>query len=459
MASKSSTQWVRRPGDIRTLKDYQHASRLYIDDDFRLAPKVKFLYYAVFGINPNININNSFLDRHKLELNYLVKQMDLPKFTINTTNLNQYNRKTTAYTRITYEPLNFKFHDDNVGVSNSLWALYYGYYINDRYNSTTAYKRTTYANKNKFPYRYGLDSEASDAGESFFNSIQLFTLSRNKFFSYTLCNPVITSWQHDTMDQSQGNGIVENSLTVAYDAVLYNTGDVSLDNPPGFAKLHYDNTPGPIAPSYNGTQTFEDLYRTSPLDNVQNFISQINETIRSYENLVGNRSAYGANQPDLTANALAEEQVITGLLNYMLRKSSSNSTELTQATEYQTSQAVDTPPISKKLKQQQALSDHRGDTNQYTDAYSSDFEEATNNSQKAAEFTRESQYFNNQKTPPIDATSGSVDVTSVNVNGRTVSNKNYTNGNSIVEKQVYVDNTQELLTNNYNPDLPQTPFD
>ena len=29
------------------LKDYSHASRLYVDDYFRLAPKAGFLYYVV----------------------------------------------------------------------------------------------------------------------------------------------------------------------------------------------------------------------------------------------------------------------------------------------------------------------------------------------------------------------------------------------------------------------------
>ena len=33
------------------MKDFRHASRLYLDDNFRLAPKNKFLYHVVFDIN------------------------------------------------------------------------------------------------------------------------------------------------------------------------------------------------------------------------------------------------------------------------------------------------------------------------------------------------------------------------------------------------------------------------
>ena len=35
------------------LRDWQHAARLYVDDTYRLAPKPKFLHYAVFNINQN----------------------------------------------------------------------------------------------------------------------------------------------------------------------------------------------------------------------------------------------------------------------------------------------------------------------------------------------------------------------------------------------------------------------
>jgi len=236
-------------GEDRNLADYQHASRLYVEDNFRLAPKTKFLYYVVFNINPNATQDISFEDRHNLELNYLVKSTDLPKYTIKTETLNQYNRKTNVYTNIIYDPINMKFHDDNNGITNMMWALYYSYYFADRMNAMddgiapAAYARNTYESKNRMPFRYGLDN-GSD--EPFFDSIQLFTLSRQRFFSYLLCNPKITKWDHDTMDQSEGNGIVQNSMTIAYDAVIYNSGAVDVDDPTGFAVLHYDTTPSPI---------------------------------------------------------------------------------------------------------------------------------------------------------------------------------------------------------------------
>jgi hypothetical protein len=82
------------------LADFQHASRLFVDDTFRLAPKNKFLYYVVFNISPDALTDVSFQDRHRLELNYLVKNAELPKYSIKTETLNQYNRHIiTVYKR------------------------------------------------------------------------------------------------------------------------------------------------------------------------------------------------------------------------------------------------------------------------------------------------------------------------------------------------------------------------
>ena len=295
------------------MADYQHAARLYTDDTFRLAPKHKFLYYVVFNINTTALNNVGFQDRHKLELNYLVKQADLPKYTLKTENLNQYNRKTTAYTAVQYEPVNLTLHDDNNGITNMLWGLYYGYYIADRNNSANpdsdirpnAYLRNTYYPKSKMPYRYGLDN-GSDT--PFFDSIQLFTLSRQRFFSYMLCNPKITKWDHDSVDQSDGRGILENKMTIAYDAVIYNSGVVQPDDPAGFAVLHYDNTPSPIVTEeilqHGIAGIFGDVFSINSLNSsggsllgglVGGLINGITGGISPYTN-TGNQIPYGYGQ-------------------------------------------------------------------------------------------------------------------------------------------------------------------
>lgn len=269
-------------------RDWQHAARLYVDDVYRLAPKPKWMYYAIFNINQEAISSTAFREQNRSELNFLVKKMDLPKYSLEIENLNQYNRKTTTYTRINYEQVNISFHDDNNGVSNAMWAMYYSHYFADRLNSQEpytdvnpiAYQNHAYDAKTSWPYRYGLD--VSSSLKPFFNSIQLLTLTKHKFTSYLLCHPRITSWQHDTMDQSEGNGVVENNMTVAYDAVIYTTGTVAYDNPTGFGTLHYDQAQSPLGPSNQqflqgalNTIYSQDLMATNPFNPIDLGISVI----------------------------------------------------------------------------------------------------------------------------------------------------------------------------------------
>ena len=319
--------------DAIVLRDWQHAARLYVDDVHRLSPKPKWLFYAVFNINDDALGNTSFRDQNKAELNYLVKKMDLPKYTLNVENLNQYNRKTTSYTRITYEPVNLTFHDDNNGVTNALWALYYGYYFADRFNSASpytetdppAYKLHAYDRKENFQFRYGLDTKAVNP---FFRSIQLLTLSKHKFTSYLLCHPKITSWQHDTMDQSEGNGIVENQMSLAYDAVIYSTGTIAYDNPTGFSKLHYDQAQSPLGPDniaiLQGSELPEayNLYADNtfnPIDTAIGMLSTFREA-----GFYGNQRPYGYGQSILDLQNVAP-YTTSGLQNYSFSSSATES--------------------------------------------------------------------------------------------------------------------------------------
>jgi hypothetical protein len=302
------------------VSDFQHAARLYVDDTLRLAPKNKFLYYVVFNINHDAMGDTTFKDRHKLELNYLVKSADLPKYTIETETLNQYNRKTNVYKKIIYDPVNLTLHDDNNGITNTLWALYYGYYFRDRLNSAgpnqgvspQAYNKTTYLTKEAFPFRYGLDN---DSYAPFFNSIQLFTLSRQRFFSYMLCNPKITKWEHDTVDQNDSNGVLENKMSLAYDAVIYSSGSVDVDEPAGFALLHYDNTPSPLANAdiTNGgiEGIFGDVFSINSFSNPNNFLRR--RTATTYVNL-GNQASFGLGAPSFYGTNYLQPS--SGLLNY-----------------------------------------------------------------------------------------------------------------------------------------------
>lgn len=242
--------------------DYRHATRLFIDDTFRLAPRTKFNYFVRFEVDKTAVKAPKFSNKEIEEFGMLVKTAEMPSFKFDTETKNQYNRKKILYKMINYDPVNFTFHDDSAGVTNALWALYYGYYIADRKtasvrdvgsNVISSYEsnhyRTTGTPKDNF--RYGLDNNIS---VDLLKSITIYTMSRRRFLSYTLVNPKITSWSHTDLDYADTTGIAENSMQVEYESVIYGGGRVSSSTVKGFADLHYDTTPSPLTIAGGGVE-------------------------------------------------------------------------------------------------------------------------------------------------------------------------------------------------------------
>ena len=278
--------------------DFQHAARLFVDSDLRLAPKRKFSYHVVFGISPIGLKSANFTDQHRNEINMLVKTAELPKFTIQADTLNQYNRKKVVQSKVDYQPVNIRFHDDNLGVVGQLWQNYFGYYYADSSAAqiSSAYKRFATDGGGKwFGTRYGLDNNSS---APFFEHITIYQMAKRAWYSYKLINPVITAWQHDSLDYSSSNPS-EQSMTVAYESVAYNTGYVAQGIPPGFGgPEHYDTTPSPISLVGGGTRSlfgqagvlagaeavFGALGSGAAFNNPANFISTAITAVNTYQN-------------------------------------------------------------------------------------------------------------------------------------------------------------------------------
>lgn len=233
------------------LADFQHASRVFVSDSHRLSPKVKFLYHVSFSINSTAaSVLPQLNERHKNEIGLLVKSAQLPAFQVQTDVKHQYNRKKVIQKRLDYSPVNLTFHDDNIGVTTALWEAYYRYYYRDGnyaqvgpaggINSVNRYyEQSSFYNDKQ--YRYGLDN---DSIVPFFNNITIYQMSRKRYTAFTLINPIISQWQHDTMDYSASDPVT-NSMTIEYETVHYSRGPVGKGGPVGFAEGLYDTTPSP----------------------------------------------------------------------------------------------------------------------------------------------------------------------------------------------------------------------
>jgi hypothetical protein len=279
------------------VSNWQHATRLFIDDTMRLAPKHKFNFYVNFEIDKTALKSPGFSNENINETGLLVKTADLPKFQFESDTLNQYNKKKIIYKNISYQPVNLTLHDDANGVVNAMWALYYGYYIKDRSLPDTAYKSNLYraTGTSLENFRYGLDNNIS---VPFLKSVSIYTMGRRRFVGYTLINPKIKTWNHGDMAHSDSQSMTESSMTLEYEAVRYSAGTVSQGSPKGFATLHYDVTPSPLSVAGGGVANlfgdggvldgietvFGNIGSGAAFDSPGGFLSTVAAGINTYKN-------------------------------------------------------------------------------------------------------------------------------------------------------------------------------
>ena len=282
-----------RPGQTTsgvstTLRDYTHASKIFRDNgNYQNTPKFKYLFHVYFKINPE-----AFPGAVDNDYGILVKTVKLPGFNIETATMNQYNRKRIVQTKIKYDPIDISFHDDNgsgLGTPNlggtirALWKAYYNYYYFDgttpevvfsgnrgsgatpvqggggttvipteaRYNDRTQYQPSITGN-NDWGY-IGENNNTSGVKIPFFKNITIFGFNRHLFSAYTLINPIITRFTHDTYDYAQGTGIMENQMSIDYETVVYNEGAMDGQDPSnivtGFGNgTNYDKRRSTITP-------------------------------------------------------------------------------------------------------------------------------------------------------------------------------------------------------------------
>lgn len=271
-----------------TLRDYTHASRVFTTNSYELKPRFKFLFHVVFTLNITEvpYLRGVFPNDEIKQLSLLVKTVDLPKYTIQTETLNQYNRKRVVQTNLEYQPVTITFHDDGGDNARRLWYYYYTYYYKDathQYAAPNVNNGNVGNNQNRqagFGYNardiysdvmqikdWGYVGEAWNDGSSaasgkpaFFRDIRIYGMDQRKFAEYVLINPIITSFNHDQYNYSEGNGIMQNTMTIAYETVKYYEGAIGANrqggtNIPGFGdEAHYDTTLSPIArPGANQT--------------------------------------------------------------------------------------------------------------------------------------------------------------------------------------------------------------
>ena len=262
------------------LRDYTHASKTFRTNGYELAPKYKFLFHTFFNLNITgiPGLASVFDNGDVSSIGLTVKNIELPSYQISVDTMNQYNRKRLVQSKVEYQPVKIVFHDDGGDLIRRMWYAYFNYYYKDssqkygsvpnvngtsglnastpagfNYNTADTYAKDRFVNDWGYIGESYYDGTNSASGKpAFFNDIWIYGLNQHKYSAYTLINPMITDWQHDTYDYSQGNGVMQHTMTIKYEAVKYYSGAIGKQRPDtnvqGFADPNrYDNILSPIA--------------------------------------------------------------------------------------------------------------------------------------------------------------------------------------------------------------------
>lgn len=263
------------------VRDYTHASKIFRTNGYANSPRFKYLFHVYFNLNTAQlpQLRNIFSTPDVSTIGLLVKTIDLPRYKFDVETLNQYNRKRLIQKKINYDPINVRFHDDGGDLIRTMWYNYYSYYYKDPsqkydgvtntngsigllqtqsngfdYNQRDIYSNQRIANVNDWGYigeSYSDGTNSAGGKPAFFKDITIYGFDQHKWSSYVLINPLINEWNHDTYDYSQGNGVMENSMTVSYETVKYYSGAIgSTPNTgvKGFAQNdNYDQQKSPLS--------------------------------------------------------------------------------------------------------------------------------------------------------------------------------------------------------------------
>jgi hypothetical protein len=263
-------------------RDYRHSAKTFLANGYEFVPRYKFLFHVYFNINVGQipQLATVFGGKDQATVGLMVKNIQLPHFSVSVDTMNQYNRKRLVQSKIEYQPVQIVFHDDQADLIRNLWYNYYSYYYKDpsqNYNnvqsingsmgaSQTLFNGSIYNQRDIYDksieytdWGYIGEAYAGSGGGTnplakppFFNDIQIYGMSQKKFASYVLINPMIKDWQHDTYDYAAGDQTMQNTVIIQYETVKYYTGDIGGDTPsvsvPGFADpAYYDTVKSPIA--------------------------------------------------------------------------------------------------------------------------------------------------------------------------------------------------------------------
>ena len=274
-------------------KSSRHASYNFGQESrslYKNQPRFPFEYYIAINLNQvgtaKEYINGVFNSTTLHQIPPLVKSVEMPGMKIETTPLNQYNRKRLSQTKVTFDPVKVVFHDVADGKTLKFWEMYYRYYFADGtepgineapqvqqknspmsvesllHNITPALNpnianlpssikslfqgktpsginSATNTNGSKQDitnivsdtldnHNFGFNLPQVQNVRNLIQSIEIYQVHGGKFNRITLVNPRIASFTHDTLNYATGDKTLELTFSFEYEYAYYTIQNLAL---------------------------------------------------------------------------------------------------------------------------------------------------------------------------------------------------------------------------------------
>lgn len=274
-------------------KSSRHASYNFGQESrslYRNQPRFPFEYYIAINLNQvgtaKEYIDSVFNSTTLQQIPPLVKSVEMPGMKIETTPLNQYNRKRLSQTKVTFEPIKVVFHDVADGKTLKFWEMYYRYYfadgnepgindpvqtqqknspmsietllhnitpalnpnianlpssVKDLFQGKTATGANSPTNTNGSKqditnivadtldnHNFGFNLPTVQGVRNLIQSIEIYQVHGGKFNRVTLVNPRVSVFTHDTLNYATGDKTLELTFTFEYEYAYYTIQNLAL---------------------------------------------------------------------------------------------------------------------------------------------------------------------------------------------------------------------------------------
>lgn len=197
-------------------------------------PRYRFMYFVNFV--PSASALAKYSDYKDLGnwqtregISFKVHTIDKPRVDLNATELNQYNRKRFAYTKVEYQPLTLRMYDTADDKPLQLWYRYFSYYFGDsRPKNAGIYKNTVVGNEMDLSGSTGWGLNPQYEDYTFFDRIELYAIFGKRYTQLNYINPKITAidWQNNASDSNEP---ADMQMTLRYEALEY-VGNKRIDS-------------------------------------------------------------------------------------------------------------------------------------------------------------------------------------------------------------------------------------